>query len=192
MEVAPELQELAVGLAGSAARNTAQVVWDRVNALKAANKDRETISGLEQIINDLIADKNDLTRIAQAYQSELVAQRLSSGDIRYITDTVVPLIEQLAATSSTDAAKTTQMMKLLKPLLSIETVNVLQLLGFNFRRAIGEPLTELVEKSILSRASASGDAATELAHLQLRRELAVLELAQDPDAYARFQSLTGN
>lgn len=192
MDVSPELQNLAVGLAGSATRNTAQIIWDRVNALKGANKDRETISGLEQIINDLIADKNDLTRIAQAYQSELVAQRLSSGDIRYITDTVAPLIEKLAASSSSDAAKTSQMMELLKPLLSIETVNVLQLLGFNFRRAIGEPLTELIERLILSRAAASGDAASELTALQVRRDVAYLELAQDPEAFARFRMLTGN
>ena len=41
-----------------------------------------------------------------------------------------------------------QIIDVLKPLLSIETFTILQLLGFNFREAIGIPLTKLVNKSI--------------------------------------------
>ena len=41
-----------------------------------------------------------------------------------------------------------QIIDVLKPLLSIETFTILQLIGFNFREAIGIPLTKLVNKSI--------------------------------------------
>jgi hypothetical protein len=44
------------------------------------------------------------------------------------------------------------MMEIIKPLLSVETLTVLQLLGFNFKQAIGEPLTELVAGLIAAKA----------------------------------------
>ncbi len=191
MEVSPEIQALAISLAGSAIRNTAQGVSDRIKGLKVGNNDLETINGLEQLVNDLIADKNDLTRIAQAYQAELVAQRLSMGDVQYITETIVPLVEKLAGSTGNGASdKSSQMMETLKPLLSIETVNVLQLLGFNFRKAIGAPLTELVERAILSKAP--GDAALEIQRLQLEREVGYIAIAQDQAAHARLVGMYGN
>ena len=115
MEISPEVQALATSLAGTAIRNTAQGVADRIKAMKASNSDGETINGLEQLVNDLISDKNDLTRIAQAYQAELVAQRLSSGDVQYITQTIVPLVETLVRSAQTDeAGKNAQLMEIIK------------------------------------------------------------------------------
>ncbi|WP_431220138.1 hypothetical protein [Leifsonia xyli] len=75
----------------------------------------------------------------------------------------------------------------LKPLLSVETANVLQLLGFDFRRAFGIPLTKLAETAILKRANQSEQlqlAATE-------REKLYIQLALDPAAFERFQQLFG-
>ncbi|WP_104176569.1 hypothetical protein [Cryobacterium sp. Y50] len=190
MEISPEVQALAISLAGSAIRNTAQGVSDRVKGLRAGNNDSETINGLEQLVNDLISDKNDLTRIAQAYQAELVAQRLSSGDVQYITETVVPLVEKLMGFSQNDDSDKSHVIEAIKPLLSIETVNVLQLLGFNFRKAIGEPLTELVERAILSKAP--GDASVLIQRLQLEREVGYIAVAQDPAAHARLVAIFGN
>lgn len=48
--------------------------------------------------------------------------------------------------------ETQKYLDVLEKLLSVETVTVLQLLGFNFRQAIGEPLTQLVRRLIASRA----------------------------------------
>jgi hypothetical protein len=122
--------------------------------MRASGRHEDTIAGLEEIINDLQEDKRQLVSIAQAYQSQLVSQQLTSGDVRYIADTLFPLLEQLAGANvgenidedgdadeeSGEDAKNQELLKQLramKPLLSVETANVLQLLGFNFRRAIG-------------------------------------------------------
>ena len=191
VDVSPELQSMATSLASSLARNSAHLVWDRVTALRATNRDQETIDGLQQIITELIGEKNDLTRIAQAYQGELVAQRLSSGDVQYITQNVVPLIEKLAQRSGDGTERIEQMMALIKPLLSIEMVNVLQLLGFNFRTAIGEPLTDLVARLILTRAAVTAEATADLEKLRLQHELALFDLAKDAEAFARFARITG-
>lgn len=75
----------------------------------------------------------------------------------------------------------------MKPFLSVETVNVLQLLGFNFRKAIGEPLTALCESLILTQVSRS----TELQLEQLKNQQALVSLALDEAAFNRFNALMG-
>lgn len=185
MDVSPEVVDLGVRLAESLARNTATAITDKVRGLKAAGKKDETLAGLEELVSDLIADKAELTRIAQAYQQELVTQRLTPGDVRYIADTVIPLIENVARASGAKGAALLQQIEALKPVLSIETANVLQILGFNFRKAIGEPLTQLLQSAILSRVERS----EELQIQSAKREQLYVELALDSDAYERFREL---
>lgn len=188
VDVSLEVQELAATLAVVVARNSAQLITDKVRALRSGKKTDETIAGLEQIISELIDDKAELTRIAQVYQSELVAQRLTPGDVTYIADTVLPLLKKLAeAQGGTDGAAFKKMIEDVRPLLSADTANVLQLLGFNFRRAIGEPLTTLSESAILSRVNRS----EELKLAELKREQLYLQVALDPDAHARLLALYG-
>lgn len=190
MDVSPELQGVAASLAASAVRNTAQAIADKVSALKAKGKAEETINGLEEVINALIQDKIELTRIAQAYEAELVAQRLTPGDIDYITANVIPILQKVMEASGSGSGQSDQMIQGLKTLLSPETVNILQILGFNFRDAIGEPATTLARQAILARAS-SGPTSDEVKALELRREVALYDIALDEDATARLKELLG-
>jgi len=189
MELSPELQGVAASLAASAVRNTAQAVSDKIAALKAKGRAEETINGLEELINDLIQDKAELTRIARAYESELVAQRLTPGDIGYVTSNVMPIVEKLLDASGNKSSQSSEIIEGLKALMSPETVNILQILGFNFRDAIGDPMTTLTRRAILSRAPADNQ---DLQALQLRREIAIYELALDAEATARFRQLMGS
>lgn len=160
-------------------------------AAKARKKDPETIAELEEIINGLLSDKSELVRIAQAYEEELVAQRISAADIEYISNNLVPLIRRLIESAATSEGQgpvvTQEATDLVQPLLSVETVTVLQLVGFNFRKAIGEPLTELISRLILSKAGAD----PEIQRLSFLRENAYLGAIQDPEARDRFLG-TGN
>jgi hypothetical protein len=185
MDVSPELFDLGIRLAESAARNSASAIASRVGAANAWAKKDEAIAALEQIVNELIADKQELTRIAQAYQSELVAQRLSSGDVHYIANTLVPLLENLVRASPQGGNQLAKSIEVLKPMLSVETANILQLLGFNFRKAIGEPLTQLTAHLIESRV----DKSEQLQIATIERDQAFVKLALDPEAYARFRSM---
>jgi len=190
MDLSPELQGVAASLAASAVRNTAQSISDKVSALKAKGKAEETINGLEELINSLIQDKVELTRIAQAYESELVAQRLTPGDIEYVTSNVIPIVQELMRASGSNSGQSEQMVQALKALISPETVNVLQILGFNFRDALGQPATTLARQAILSRAPA-GPTSEEVKSLELRRQVAIYEIALSEEATRRFKELTG-
>ncbi len=157
----PEFQALGVQLADAAVRNTASAVADKIRAVKARKRTDETIAELEEIVNGLLTDKSELVRIAKAYEEELVSQRISESDVEYLTDNLVPILTELAESATTeqqgDAASTQRMIDTLTPILSIETVTILQLIGFNFKKAVGEPLTDLVAKLISSRAQVDAD-----------------------------------
>lgn len=189
----PELQRLGIELGEVALRNSAGAVIDRVRTVKAKKRDQETIAELEEIVNGLVSDKSELVRIAQVYEQELVAQQISQSDIEYITTNFVPLLKQLiekgAERSRGDAVAVQEIIDLVQPIVSVETVTVLQLLGFNFRKGVGEPLTRLVARLIESRVATDPAAGQELQRLSLLREVAYLEVARDPEAHARLQAM---
>jgi|ERR1035441_88981 hypothetical protein len=189
----PQFQTLGIQLTNAALRNAASTVAERIGAAKARKKEQETIAELEDIVNGLLSDKSELVRIAQAYEEELVAQRISQSDIEYLSGNLVPIITKLAEQAGVeqdgDLASVQTLIETLKPILSVETVTILQLIGFNFKKAVGEPLTDLVAKLIASRAKVDADRIQEIQALALKREVAYLEIARDPDAYARWQDI---
>lgn len=179
--------EIAVRLAEVMVRNTAGTVVERIARVKAKKQNQEIIAELDQVVSELIADKSELVQIAQAFEQDLVAQRLSPDDIEYITSKIFPVVEGLvteAAKTDTKATATLQALNALKPLLSVETVTVLQLIGFNFRKAIGEPLTALLAQLIAARAPQA-----DLQRLATERDIAYFEIAKDPEAFARLAAL---
>lgn len=144
----PELTALGLQLANTAVRNSASTVAERISSARTRKRDQETIAELEDIVNELVADKAELIRIAQAYEEEFVTQRLSPENVEYIIESIVPVLESLMGDSGDEAA-VQKTMELLQPILSVETLTVLQLVGFNFKRAIGEPLTEVLRQKIM-------------------------------------------
>lgn len=178
----PDMAALAASLTEVAVRNTASVVYSRIATIRSKKNDREAVSELTDLVNELIDDKAELVGIAKAFEQELVSQRISHEDISYITGNVIPVVEKLADLSEADH-DTQEVVDAVKSLVSVETVTIMQLVGFNFRRAIGEPLTALVERLILNQMP-STDANEELQVLHARREVAYLEALAIPEARA--------
>lgn len=171
---------------------TAGAVFDQMRAIKARRNDKETINEFEDIINSLIADKNELVRIAEAYKQELVAQQISEADIRYITENFIPRLEEMMRQSPSVAtdANVQQTLDGIKSLLSVEMLTVLQLVGFNFKRAIGEPLTLLAQKLIASRVPQDPQGQLEVSRLNLTFNIELAQIAQSKTATERWQRLT--
>ncbi len=136
--------ELTSRLIEVSVKNTAQIIYNRMNFAKQKSNDKETINALEEIINDLIADKNELIQITKCYEQEFIAQKISDSDIDYITTTLLPLLTAFVPKTEQSSGA----ISAIEALLSSETLKILQLLGFNYKEAIGIPLTTLVAQAI--------------------------------------------
>ncbi|MFI5954375.1 hypothetical protein [Cryptosporangium sp. NPDC051539] len=179
---------MSVQLGQLAAQNGAASVFDRIRTRKATKQHQETIAELEEIVNDLLDDKAQLVRIAQGFEQELVAQRIADSDVEYIIQNVIPVLEE-AMRGSEGAAVAQAQIDVIKSILSVETVKVMQLIGFNFRQAIGEPLTTLVSQLILSRAAPSTAQAAELQRMALELQQKLAEISTDDAAFQRYRLL---
>lgn len=176
MENNPIIAQLAVNLAEATARNTASFISGKIKAIKAKNEDKSTIAELEEIISDLLNDKIEIQRIAQAYEQELISQKITEDDIKYITDNLLPIFKEFIP----EQVQIEQMQKI----LSVETLTIMQLVGFNYKQAIGEPLTLLLKKVIESKIPM--DSKTNAQYI-----LSMAKLAQDEEATQRYLKLTG-
>ena len=151
-----EMEIITADLIAVLTRNTVEGITTKIKALKKGRNNERTIQELEEIINDLINDRSELARIAQVYKEELVAQQIKSSDIEYITEELLPILKKLMTKTGNKHTNQSEefqnIIDILTPLLSVETFTILQLLGFNFKRAIGEPLTDLLRNLIMSKA----------------------------------------
>lgn len=187
MVASPEINSLIATLAELAVRNTASAVSNRIQAFRARKDNDAVVNELIELVNELISEKAQLISVAQAFEQEIAAQRISNEEITYITGKLIPTVERLAGRTSEDSSDVSEFIDLLKDLVSTETLTILQLVGFNFKQAIGQPLTHLVERLILSRLPEANR--SQLAELQAKREIAYLEMVSDPDAADRFTRL---
>lgn len=126
------------------ARNSAESVYSKINIAKQKNNSAETINILEEIINALTSDKNELIQIARCYEEEFVERDISDSDIEYITRELVPIAASFLPFGGGDSG----FISTLEKILSAETLKILKLLGFNYKDAIGLPLTNLVSQAI--------------------------------------------
>lgn len=137
----PIIAEVFVRLGEVAARNTASAIQTRVQTARAAKQNENTINELAEIINQLVDDRMELMSIANVFREQLVAQRITADEIAYITEKLIPTVETVLKLSG---GADNEMLDAVKALVSVETLTVLQLVGFNFKAAVGVPLTEVV------------------------------------------------
>lgn len=159
MEVNDVLQGFATVLAELIARNSIKTVDEKIQTLKQS-KDKEKIhAGYQAIINELLSEKEEAIRIAQGYKAELDRVEISEDDIQHLHNTITSVIEILLKFGLMDNDETDTgtlaVVEQLKELVSVDTLKTMQLLGFNYKAAIGEPLTELVANKISSLSKSS-------------------------------------
>ncbi|RBS99028.1 hypothetical protein EB64_01100 [Enterococcus faecium] len=190
----PQLVELSARLTEVALKTTATSISSKLKAVKQSRDDKKIIAEMNDMIYELLDDKQELEAIAKSYQEEFIAQKLSEDDLKYISSTVLPImkkfLEELAETQEVEERlKTIKLIESLdafESLLSINTLNVLQLIGFNFKKGIGEPLTELIKNSINGSNKKDQIKYNELI---AERDIEYFKLIQDKEAYDRFMSL---
>ena len=142
----PELTKTGVDLMTLVFKNAAGAVYSKVAAIKNVKENEKLHNAYNEIIDELIQERTEAIRISQIYASELSRVQISEEDIGHLHKTISSLLEVLKGVSPD--AEWNKFEGVINELVSVSTLRTLQLLGFNFKEAIGEPLTELCKKSI--------------------------------------------
>lgn len=189
----PELIRASTQLGTYITQQSTVAIRDKIRISKESKSDKEKINVLEEVIQELLAEKNELIQIAQVYDEQMVAQKISEEDVEYITSKIIPLFEKLIdnAENPEEAEQNRKNLETFKPLLSKETFNIFQLLGFIYKSSIGEPLTELVNGMIVSQKPISKEKELERQKLIHEHEIQYFKMINDKEAYRRHLKLLG-
>lgn len=139
------IAELGASLASLVVKGTVTAINTKIQAVQA-EKDTEKIKNVyDEIVNELISEREEAIRIAQVYKAELERIVISDDDIEHLHATASRLLDMLKTMSpGTDVSS----FEAFKDLISVDTLKTMQLLGFNYKAAIGEPLTQICANAI--------------------------------------------
>ena len=141
------LVEMGVSLTELAVKGTATAVTNKIKSVKDEKNAEKLRSTYDEIVNELLSERDEAVRIAQAYKSELERIVISDDDIKHLNATATRLLDLLRAFSPD---RDTKSFEAVKDLISVDTLKTMQLLGFNYKAAIGEPLTQICANAISS------------------------------------------
>ncbi len=139
------LVEMGVSLTELAVKGTATAVTNKIKSVKDEKNLEKLRNTYDEIINELLSERDEAVRIAQAYKSELERIVISDDDIEHLNATATRLLDLLRVFSPNIDTKS---FEACKDLISIDTLKTMQLLGFNYKAAIGEPLTQICANAI--------------------------------------------
>lgn len=140
-------------LAVLAAKGTATTVANKFQAIRSKKDIEEVCNSYEEIINELVAERAQAISIANAYESELKRYEITDEDIDHLQKTIGSALDILNSFSpDSDIANLEQF----KSLVSVNTLKAMQLLGFDYKRAIGDPLTEVCADAIRMKLGQKG------------------------------------
>lgn len=144
---AQPLFEMGISLTELAVKGTATAVANKIKTVKDEKNAEKLRNTYDEIVNELLAERDEAVRIAQAYKSELDRIVISDEDINHLNATATRLLD-LIKTFSPELD--TNSFEAIKDLISVDTLKTMQLLGFNYKAAIGEPLTKICANAVSS------------------------------------------
>ena len=84
------------------------------------------------------------------YKEEYEKVTIKDEDIEYLHNTLIRIISLFSSFGNVTEEQTVSFQQMAE-LLNKDTLKTMQLLGFNYREAIGEPLTEVCANTIKSK-----------------------------------------
>lgn len=184
-----ELLTLGASLSELAIKGTAITISSKIKAIKEERNAEKIRNTYDEIVNELLAERQEAIRIAQVYKSEFEKVSISDEDIHHLHNTVERVLEiikemQIASGSGDELPKQLEEFEQIKEFISVDTLKTIQLLGFNFKAAIGEPLTMILRNWILSKV-------VEVDRLRDFERMVtpqMVEILKNKDAYENFKA----
>lgn len=87
------LIEMGVSLTQLAIRGTATAVTNKIKTIKDEKSTEKIRSTYDEIVNELLSERDEAVRIAQSYKSELERIVISDEDIEHLHNTVSRLLD---------------------------------------------------------------------------------------------------
>lgn len=143
---ASEFASLAASLASLVIKGTTSAIAHKIHIIKTEKDIDKIRNAYDEIVNTLIGEREEAIRIAQIYKAELERVVISDQDIEHLHNTVSRLVS-IISLKQADPDKLELYEQFVK-LISVDTLKAMQLLGFNFKAAIGEPLTDICSNAI--------------------------------------------
>ena len=145
--------EMGAELVMLATKGAASSVVKRIKLIKQ-NKDLESVKNqYEEIINELLSEREEAIRIAMTYKNELERIEISDDDIIYLHNTISNVFDLMNYLADDSKKLSTSQIESIKSLISKDTLKSMQLLGFNYKKAIGEPLTKMCSSFLENKLS---------------------------------------
>lgn len=146
------IAQLSSSLTNVVISGTVAQIQAKVSSLKNEKEVDKVRAAYDEMINQLIAEREAALMIAQSYRDECERITIDDDDISYLQETITKVLDILQVFGIMDEKNTEQIetINAAKQLLSIEVLKTMQLLGFNYKAAIGEPLTHLCARKINS------------------------------------------
>lgn len=143
-EISKDFVDLATQLAILGAKNVAQQVATKFKSIRTKKDVNIVCNDYEEIINNLVRERGELISIANAYQSELNRYEITDKDIKHLQATLNNCIEILdKMPPENQNYSNNPSVQALSSILSVDTLKAIQLLGFDYKKAIGDPLTDV-------------------------------------------------
>ncbi len=141
------LVKMGMELTTLAVKGTTTAIHSKIESVKN-EKNADTLRNTyDEIINQVLSEREEAIRIAKVYKEELDKVVISDNDIKHLHNTITKVLEILPQNEPVES------LAQIKELISIDVLKTMQLLGFNYKAAIGEPLTVLCADAIKSKLS---------------------------------------
>lgn len=169
------LIDAGIRLAELAVKGTVSAVNKKIRAIKDERNTEKIRATYDELINEVLQEREEAVRIAQMYKSELDRIQISDDDIEHLHNTVervldiVKLFQIAAATEKgpeevEKVSKQVESYQQISELISVDTLKTMQMLGFNYKAAIGEPLTKKCAEAIEGWGNKAGNKVTNNKH----------------------------
>ncbi|KAF0799928.1 hypothetical protein GBO83_07860, partial [Pediococcus acidilactici] len=143
---------LASKLSDLITKTSEEYVSAKMSEAKATNDFNKALPIYSELINKLLNDKQEAITVASQYRAELDKTFLPDTDIKYLETTFSKLIKLFEKFDSKESPTfTSEIVEQINGLVNTETLKSMQLLGFDFKSAIGQPITLGVEKLIKNK-----------------------------------------
>lgn len=142
-----ETVELTARYAAFIGKTSYEWVGQKIESAKKTQDMQEQLKVYDDIVNKLLNEKAEIERIAGEYKAKYEQVTISDEDIEHLQNTIGKLAFLFKNYANLDEAleedSEENATDLLLGLINKDTLKTMQLLGFNYKSAIGEPLTEV-------------------------------------------------